>query len=153
MLYHIFWVARQYHVYPSATRRTQQAVFLVSCEPVLSLVLSLSQIERWIELEMERCRITVGSGSKEMERWIEYVQRCNIRKWAWHWMNSRYSTVPVHKLFENQWYSRVSVGGKLRHRYSRVPLHKLSNKMNKKNRSRISMNMDEFFYQFASRSV
>ena len=43
-----------------------------------------SQMERWIELEMERCRITVGSGSKEMERWIEYVQRCSIRKWAWH---------------------------------------------------------------------
>ena len=41
-------------------------------------------------------------------------------------MNSTNSTVQVHKVFENHWYSRVPVGEKLRHRYSRVPLHKLS---------------------------
>ena len=60
---------------------------LLSYDPVLPLVLSLTN-------GIEHYRITVGSGSKEMER---YVQQCNIRKWAWHTFDWIKTKSPVHK--------------------------------------------------------
>ena len=47
---------------------------------------------------IEHYRITVGSESKEMER---YVQQCKIRKWAWHTFDWIKTKSPVHKAKEH----------------------------------------------------